>query len=496
MLGQKPDKKTISRTMCLKPTAKVGFIFLTIFLLVVISSSLAFAATPAVGTISPSSGTSIPGQTRDFTTTYTDADGWQNIQYVHFLVNASTSNTNCLYTYYNQNTNLLYLRNDANSAWSGGFAPGSVNTIENSYCKLNCALTTVTGSGTALTIKWNVTFKPTFLGVKNTYLYVKDDTNLYNGWVRKGTWTINTSPAVGTVSPSSGTGQKDVQQIFATTYTDADGWQNIQYVHLLINASTDGSNCLYAYYNQNTNLLYLRNDANTAWLGGYTPGSTNVIENSYTKLNCQTTSVNGTGTTLTINWAVILKPTFTGARKTYLYVKDDVNAYNGWVQKGTWTIPNASPSVGTINPSADSVTSDETISFTSTYTDADTWLNIQYAYILVNTAVLGSNCLYAYYNQNTNKLYIRNDANSAWLGGYAPGASNIIENSYVKLYCANTTVQGSANTLTISWSASFKGTFSGFKNDYLKVTDDANVQTAWSDKEDSYIFHRPVLAQE
>jgi len=463
--------------------ARVIFASLILFFCLILSS--AFAATPTIGTITPSSGSTTPDVAKIFTCTYSDTDGWANLKEAYLLIStSSTALANSVYLYYDQNTNLLYLRNDANTAWSGGYAPGSANTIENSQVKLTCSSTTVSGSSNTLTVNFNITFKVAYSGkAYNTYLYIKGDTGGKAGWTKKGTYTVNSAPTLGTITPSSGTGSVGAPQVFATTYSDPDGWQNIQYVYFLISSSSSTlTNTLYAYYNQSTNLLYLRDDANTTWLGGFAPGSTNIIENSYAKLNCASTLINGAGTTLTVNWSVVIKAPLTGAKNTYLYVRDDVNTYVSLTQKGTWTIPNQNPSVGTITPSSGSSQPDQAVNFTTTYSAPDTWLNIQYVYFLINTSTSGSNCLYAYYNQNSNKLYLRNDANSSWLGGYVPGSANLIENSYAKLDCAATTISGSGNTLTVNWSVSFKSTFASNKNAYLYVRDDANAYQGYVQK--------------
>lgn len=460
---------------------KAKVIILTGAVLSVLTVSVpAFAASPVVGTITPASGTSNPNVTVSFTTTYTDPDGWQNIQYVYLLVNTSTSGGSCFYGYYNQNTNKLYLRNDAGNSWLGGYAPGSSNVIENSYAKLNCAGTTFSGTDTTLTVSWSITFKSPFTGAKNTYLYVKDDTNAYNGWVKKGTWTItNQAPSLGTVTPSSGISNPGETVSFTTTYSDPDGWLNIQYVYFLINTSVNGAYCFYGYYNQNTNKLYLRNDSNASWLGGYIPGASNVIENTYVKLNCAGTTVSTSGTTLTINWSITFKPAFTGQKNTYLYIIDDANVIANWAQKGTWKITNQTPSAWTINPASGSSGPDMAVIFTTTYIDPDIWQNIREAYFTINTisGIIGG--VTTYYNRNSNKLYLRNNTNNGWLGGYIPGASNIIESSYMKLNCAGTTVTGSGTTLTINWSITFKSTFVGTKNTYLYVVDNASTNSGW-----------------
>ena len=303
-----------------------------------------YAAAPTLGTISPSSGSTAPNVAITFTTTYSDTDGWANLKEAYLLVSTSSSAlTNSAYLYYDQNTNKLYLRNDANSAWLGGYAPASSNTIENSYVKLACASSTVSSSAKTMTVKWNVTFKPAYSGkAYNTYLKIIDDTAGSAGWIQKGVYTVNVAPDLGTSTPSSGTGYAGTAQTFTAAYSDADGWQNIQYVYFLISTSSSAlTNCSYLYYDQNTNKLYLRNDANSAWLGGFAPGTSNIIENSYAKLNCASTIVSGSANTMTVNWSVTCKNTFTGAKQTYLYVKDDVNACVNWTQKGTWTIQQA-----------------------------------------------------------------------------------------------------------------------------------------------------------
>jgi len=164
-----------------------------------------YAAAPTLGTISPSSGSTAPNTAITFTTTYSDTDGWANLKEAYFLISTSSSAlANSAYLYYDQNTNKLYLRNDANSAWLGGFAPASANTIANSYVKLTCASTTVSGSTNTMTVRWNVIFKTAYSDrTCNTYLKVKDDTGGSAGWAKKGTWTIqqsDTTAPTGTIT--------------------------------------------------------------------------------------------------------------------------------------------------------------------------------------------------------------------------------------------------------------------------------------------------------
>lgn len=198
----------------LKSFKKLLFVcFLTLGLLSLHSASFANSV-PTLGSIALSVGQSAPDAAVTFTAIYTDADGWQNLKEAYLLINASLNTRNCCYLYYNQNTNKLYIRNDADTSWIGGYAPGSSYVIENSYARLDCSKTTVTGSAATvkvllffkgtipepvMTIKWNVTFKKAFSDtkVKKTFLYVRDDLNGSCGWIQNGIWIVTapTPPA-------------------------------------------------------------------------------------------------------------------------------------------------------------------------------------------------------------------------------------------------------------------------------------------------------------
>ena len=159
----------------------------------------------------------------------------------------------------------------------------------------------------------------------------------------------NNPPAVVSIMPSSGTVAVNTPVIFTSVYSDPDGWQNLATGQLLINTSTAGNNCFYAYYDQNANKFYLKDDANKKWLGGYAPGSVYTIANSSAILDCSKSSISGNGTTLSITWSITFKSTFTGTKNLYLYVTDDKGASQGWINKGTCSITqDTTPPTGTI----------------------------------------------------------------------------------------------------------------------------------------------------
>jgi hypothetical protein len=142
--------------------------------------------------LSPASGSSLAGEAVDFTTTFINPDGYQDIRYVSFIISNPFSKHNSFYVYYELAHNRIFLRNDDNSGWVvlSGSVPGSANILENSYVKIDCAKTQVFASGNKLKIIWNVTFKPSFIGSKKAYLYAKYNANFSGNWKQQGIWVI------------------------------------------------------------------------------------------------------------------------------------------------------------------------------------------------------------------------------------------------------------------------------------------------------------------
>lgn len=66
---------------------------------------------------------------------------------------------------------------------------------------------------------------------------------------------------------------------------------------------------------------------------------------------------------------------------------------------------------------------------------------------------------------------MRNDANTAWIGPVAPGASTTLQSSQCIANVASTTVSGSGTQLAFNASLTFKAGFSGAKNNYMVAYD-------------------------
>ena len=191
---------------------------------VVITVEDALNNPPSVGTLTPSQCVSSAGQETSFTTTFTDPDGYQDITNVGFVVNTSANYTNCLWAMYSPRSNEMYL-NVSGSTWLGPYFPGSSNVMENSFAKLDCSKTTVSSSGTTLTVNWNVTFKSAFIGPKNIYMSVKDMISPSTGLIQKGTVSIISPPVAPSPAPAptSAPAQKTINKSPQISYLRNSG---------------------------------------------------------------------------------------------------------------------------------------------------------------------------------------------------------------------------------------------------------------------------------
>jgi hypothetical protein len=140
--------------------------------------------------LTPLAAVTPPAKARFFTTTYRDQDN--DLLYVYFMAGESpTSGLQCLY---NAASNKLFLRDDANQKWLGGFAPGSANTVGNSRGRLHGTGTTVTRNGNDIIVRWQLSPRALWAGTTQpTSLTSRDQTALQSPRNVLGTWTISAS---------------------------------------------------------------------------------------------------------------------------------------------------------------------------------------------------------------------------------------------------------------------------------------------------------------
>jgi hypothetical protein len=129
-----------------------------------------------------------------------------------------------------------------------------------------------------------------------------------------------------------------LRTLFAT-YQDGDGVLNLNFLFLSINANNVNKR-LQTLYNVQTNKLYLLADDGVTLLGGFAPGSNNVISNSRGSLNCASTTLSISGNRLTVLWSVSATALLKGANPISLRARDRGGLDTGFQQMAgaVWNI--------------------------------------------------------------------------------------------------------------------------------------------------------------
>jgi hypothetical protein len=149
---------------------------------------------------------------------------------------------------------------------------------------------------------------------------------------------VNHEPTVGAVVPTSGSGSAGVATAFITSWSDTDGWEDLKQCYFHVGHGQSLKNDLLLLYHAQKDKLYIRSDDDTDWLGGFAPGSANILENSQAQVDCNLTIAQGSRDTLIVAWAITFKRAFSGAQKTYLMSADVSGARSARAKIGTWTI--------------------------------------------------------------------------------------------------------------------------------------------------------------
>jgi bacillolysin len=148
---------------------------------------------PVIVSLSPASPVTKAGVAQLFTAVYSDGNGYVDLKTVEFLASPDGGLANGVRVMYDRTVNKLYMYNDAGTTLLAmSCAPGAAATIQNTRGQLNCAQTTVGGTGTNLTVKWCMTPKAAFASATARQLRLKatDRTMAATVWVTKGTWKI------------------------------------------------------------------------------------------------------------------------------------------------------------------------------------------------------------------------------------------------------------------------------------------------------------------
>jgi sugar lactone lactonase YvrE len=148
---------------------------------------------PAVAGMTPARSAST-GQT--YTFTFTDTNGYADLAVLDVLINNSLDGIAACYVAFaptSATSGELYLVDDAGD---GGYASGSPialpssSTLENSQCTINGSGSSVTATGSTLTLNLAIAFSASFTGNQVFYVAARNNSSGNSGWQAVGSVTV------------------------------------------------------------------------------------------------------------------------------------------------------------------------------------------------------------------------------------------------------------------------------------------------------------------
>ncbi|HEV8412697.1 MAG TPA: hypothetical protein VGQ49_03825 [Bryobacteraceae bacterium] len=275
------------------------------------------------------------GLSQTFTFVFSSAQGVTNLTSAEMLFAISPDGVNSCFILYDPNRDTITLRSDDLN--DDQIKPaGSSSTIENSQCAIDA--TSVMMTPLATTISVGITFKSTFMGRKNVYMYAAEgDGSASPAWQQSGTYTVADPtpplPTAESVSPNAGHG---VSQTFTFVFSDSQSATNLVAAAILFAPALDVQNSCYVIYDRISGTVQLEWD-NAMGADSKPVNSPFALQNSQCAIG--TASVTTTANSTIIGLDIIFKSGFTGMKSVYMYGADGDGSLNtGWVQKGTWTL--------------------------------------------------------------------------------------------------------------------------------------------------------------
>jgi hypothetical protein len=404
--------------------------------------------------VTPSAGN---GSSQTFTFLYTDTAGAAGLTSVSVLINSSLSTSSACSVTYTRASNALALLTDSGALPGSTIAPGS-GSQTNSQCILSGSGSSVSTTGTVLTLNLALAFQPAFGGNKNVYMQAVSPFGMA-AWQQEGAWTVPAQVQVVSVTPSSGSGSS---QAFSLQYSDTAGATDIASVSVLVNSSLSTAAACSVVYTRASNALALLTDSGALPGSTIAPG-TGSQQNSQCTLNGAGSSVTPSGTTLTLNLALTFQPAFSGARNVYLQAVAP-SGTAAWQQKGVWTVPGTVQAIS-VTPSAGSGT---TQTFSFRFTDSAGATDLTSVSALVNLALTTVGSCEVDYYRASNTVKLLTDSGGQPSFSLTPGSGSQ-QNSQCTLNGAGSSVTTSGNTLTLNLALTFQTAYGGGKNVYMEA---------------------------
>ena len=430
--------------------------------------------TPEAVSVTPGSGS---GTEQRFSFLFSDGNGTGDLSSVAMLVNDRLSAASACYVW--SSDSRFWLRNDASSAWLGPVTVGTASSLTNSQCTVNAEDSSISNSGNDRTINLAVTFDTAFQGDKTVYMFAHDNGGLSSGWQTRGTWTVPpevvpAAPVAVSVTPESGSGAGPT---FSFLFSDENGAADIEAARMVVANSLSAAYSCYVWLSNGNDLL-LRDDASTQWLGPVSVGSAGSLANSQCTVNAEDSSISNSGNDRTIDLAVTFNTAFGGDKTVYMFARDSGGLSSGWQTRGAWTVPTevmpAAPVAVSVTPESGSG-AEQTFGFT--FSDPNGTSDIGATLMLISNEFSGVRACYIL--EKESELWLRDDANSIWMGPVSVGAVNSLTNSQCTLNAEDSSISNSGNSRTLSLALTFDPAFAGDKTVFMWVRDSGGLSSEW-----------------
>jgi Malectin domain/Putative binding domain, N-terminal len=437
------------------------------------------AQQPPTIAITPSSGIGTGGS---FSILADDVNGFNQIQWIAVQFGGALSTQPyCQATVFptSPTTSTIWFVPNGFMGYSPGYTPTSPSDpirddTLNHICTLNLTQSSlVQTSSTSMVSTLAFALKTPLTGTRNIWTFGQG--NGYSSGTQpvvSGTYTVTGGPTSDLVSPTSGTGPVAT---FTAQVSDTSGAAYLATVEFLLGPTT-ASRALACdvQYRRAENKFYLRDDADTTWLGGFTPGGNVTVSNSQCTLTGTGSAAVASGNSITLTLPLSF-PSWYGAMNVYLLASDVNGVSSSYQQKGTWTVDHA-PQTPSMSPTSGNGAGQI---FTFTYPDPDGDQNFVHALIASGLTFDGSCALYYY--RPTNALYLINDTADNWLGPVTPGANATLSNRLCTLNAAQSSAGSQGTTLVVTAAFSFNSsTFAGPKSAYLYQGDNYGLISGWA----------------
>ena len=285
------------------------------------------------------------------------------------------------------------------------------------------------------------------------------------------------TPSITSVSPAAGAG---ASQTYTFQFADTSGYSDLTVVNVLLNNALDGRHACYIAYAQQSNTLFLVDDAGDgAYAGSLVLNGSGSVSNSQCTIQGTGSAASGSGNTLSLTLNMSFSGSFGGNKVLYLAARDTAASNSGWQTmgvRGVPPLPVTFPAAVSMTP-ASGTTASSVVSFV--YQDSSAAGNLQTAWALINTSIDGRSACYVAYYRPGNLLFLYPDS-----GDGTQAASmlltgiNALSNSQCTISAQGSSVSTSGNVLTVSLNVGFRSSFTGPRAVWMAVAT-ATQTSAW-----------------